>query len=191
MYEWTNLRMTWTFIAAQRSLQDNVPLQRSQQKVTATARIVANNALLQTCTAEATIKRIYLITWSRIEDAMNGFSLSGTGTQTHLFVICEALCKNAHRWYKSFLPFDRNTTEHLIPGRATAHTCCPSTAARRNEYISDMCFHCYHRPELSSQSFYQIARTDNNEFGHKAWWHQVEHVHGIKWITTQASGARF
>ena len=45
-----------------RSLQDNVPLQRSQQKVTAAARIVANNALLQTCKTEATIKLIYLIT---------------------------------------------------------------------------------------------------------------------------------
>ena len=69
--------------------------------------IVANKTLLQTCTAEATIKLIYLNTCIRHGDALNGVSLSGTETQTHLFVICQALCKSAQRSLQDNVPLQR------------------------------------------------------------------------------------
>ena len=72
---------------------------------------------------------------------------------------------------------DLNSTTYSM--EPTAHACCPSAAARLNAYISNMCFHCYHRPGVSSQSFYQIARTDNKKLGT---------IHGgIKWNMCMAS----
>ena len=83
---------------------------------------LANNALFETCKARANTKLIYLITWIRSEDAINGISLIGITTRTHLCVTCGTLRKIAHSWHRSSSPSNasRATTDIQADSKAKA-----------------------------------------------------------------------